>query len=161
DRGAARVIRKLLNHSNARVFKYEDDQGKFKPVTGKAINEYIGEVMGQHFSAKDIRTWAGTLVCACALAHQAEKSEGKIINAERKIKEAIKLTAEVLGNTPAVCRDAYVCPGILTSFKQGEWIRFDPESLHTLIACRGTKLHSAERALLRLLKKQAFANTEG
>jgi DNA topoisomerase-1 len=135
------------------VFKYESEDGKSIDVTGKAINDHIKEVMGYRFSAKDFRTWAGTLVCACLLAQESEESRGKTINAERKIKGAIKITSEVLGNTPAVCRKAYVCPAVLSSFKRGVVIHCGAKSLADVTGYRGRSLHPSERGLLRLLKK--------
>ena len=68
DRKVAKVVRKLLQHPSREVFKYQNGNGEFVNVTRPHINAYIREVMGENFSAKDFRTWAGTLVCACALA---------------------------------------------------------------------------------------------
>jgi DNA topoisomerase-1 len=153
DRSVARTVRRLLKHPNARVFRFQAADGKLAPVTGKLINSYIKQVMGRRFSAKDFRTWAGTLVCACVLAQEHHQTNAGPTNAERKIKAAIKVTAEVLGNTPAVCRRAYVCPELLTSFNRGHVIRCNSRSLMTAFAYRGPRLHPAERALLRLLKK--------
>lgn len=153
DRPVARIARKLLKHSNARVFRCEGEDRKLVPVTGKMINSHIKEIMGLRFSAKDFRTWAGTLVCACILAQEQNESGGQVINAERKIKAAIKITAGVLGNTPAVCRSAYVCPELLTSFKRGNVIRCNSRSLMTIVNYRAPGLHRAERALLHLLRK--------
>jgi DNA topoisomerase-1 len=70
DRRVARVVRALLKHPSREVFKYRNGDDAFVNVTRKHINDYIREVMGESFSAKDFRTWAGTLVCACALARQ-------------------------------------------------------------------------------------------
>jgi DNA topoisomerase-1 len=107
--------------------------------------------MGQNFSAKDFRTWAGTLVCACALARSqaANPLDGTALGS------AIEEAATTLGNTPAVSRDAYICPAVITSFAKGEVIGCYFETVHKLTSYRGQKLHRAERALLRLLKKCA------
>ena len=82
----------------------------------------IKEVMGEGFSAKDFRTWAGTLVCACALARAGIDLTDTTTSKKRKIGAAIKETAETLGNTPAVCRSAYICPAVLDSFERGKVI---------------------------------------
>jgi len=153
DRAVARIVRRLLKHSNMRVFKHLDEDGQLAPVTGRMINSFIKENTGYRFTAKDFRTWAGTLICACVLAHKYQEADGELTNSKRKIEAAIKLTAEVLGNTPAVCRSAYVCPELLTSFKRGEVIRCKPKSLLSVVNYRAPKLHSAERALLNLLRK--------
>jgi len=78
--------------------------------------------MGEKFSAKDFRTWAGTLVCACALARAGTEITEKKPARKRKVVAAIKETAEALGNTPAVCRSSYICPEIINSFENGKII---------------------------------------
>ncbi|HYX29076.1 MAG TPA: hypothetical protein VE863_10955 [Pyrinomonadaceae bacterium] len=149
DKLVAATLKELLKYSNRRVFKYEGADGKFINVTRPTINRYIKEVMGQNFSAKDFRTWAGTLVCACALARNRPANP---LNAGA-IVAAIEETAAALGNTPAVSRDAYVCPAVITAFEHGQVVRCYFQTLHKLTSYRGLKLHRAEKALLRLLKK--------
>jgi DNA topoisomerase-1 len=151
DRRVAATLKELLKYSNRRVFKYVGSDGKFVNVTRPAINRQIKQVMGQSFSAKDFRTWAGTLVCACALArsHAGNPLDGTALVS------AIEETATTLGNTPAVSRDAYICPAVIGSFEKGEVIDCYFETLQKLTSYRGLKLHRAERALLRLLKKCA------
>jgi DNA topoisomerase-1 len=123
-------------------------------VTRQHINDYIKEVMGASFSAKDFRTWAGTLVCACALARSnGNEMPATATATKKKIVAAIKETAEVLGNTPAVCRSSYVCPLILVSYEKGQMINHCSSSLESLVGFRGYGLHKAERALLRFLKR--------
>jgi DNA topoisomerase-1 len=147
----AATLKELLKYSNRRVFKYEGPDGKFIDVTRPTINRYIKSVMGRNFSAKDFRTWAGTLVCACALA-RGHSSECPSPNS---IADAIEETAAALGNTPAVSRDAYICPAVITSFEKGEVVRCYFATLQKLTSYRGLKLHRAEKALLKLLKKCA------
>lgn len=151
DRMVAAALKDLLKYSNRRVFKYVGADGKLVNVTRPAINRHIKEVMGQNFSAKDFRTWAGTLVCACALARSraANPLDGTALTS------AIEQTATTLGNTPAVSRDAYICPAVISSFEKGEVIGCYFDTQQKLTSYRGLKLHRAERALLRLLKKCA------
>jgi len=153
DRQVARVIRKTIKLPGYNVFKYENGEGKPVVVTRPLINEYIKEVMGSSFSAKDFRTWAGTLVCACALARDGSEIPEKKTARNKRIVAAIKETAEVLGNTPAVCRGSYVCPEIINSFEKGQIITDCTTKLDDLIAFRGRGLHKAEQALLKFLKK--------
>src|SRR5207253_5966087 len=127
--------------------------GEFVDVKSRDINQYIKEVMGEKFSAKDFRTWAGTIVCACALARAGTKLVNQSTVRRRRVVAAIKETAEILGNTPAVCRSSYICPEILKLFERGEVIDQYFESHEDLVNHRGTRLHKAERALLRLLKR--------
>ena len=147
-------MRALLREPAKEVFKYRNGDGKFVDVKRRHINEYIKEVMGVSFSAKDFRTWAGTLVCACALARAATEMRDTKTGRKRKIVQAIKETAEALGNTPAVCRSAYICPAVLDGFERGKVIERYFETVEELLNHRGTHLHEAERALLRLLKRK-------
>ena len=153
DRQVARVIRATLKLPGFNVFKFENGNGQPVAVTRQHINDYIKEVMGESFSAKDFRTWAGTLVCACALARNGQETPASASAVKKKIVAAIKETAEVLGNTPAVCRSSYVCPEIILSYEKGQMINHCSNSLESLISFRGYGLHKAERALLRFLKR--------
>ncbi len=153
DRPVARIVRELLKHHAPEVFKYQNGNGRFVDVKRRDINQYIKEVMGERFTSKDFRTWAGTLMCACALARVGAEVREPAVSKKRKVIQAIKETAEILGNTPAVCRSAYICPEILKLFDRGEVIDQYFESHEDLVNHRGTRLHKAERALLRLLRR--------
>ena len=152
DRRVARVVRELLKRPGYELFKYEDENGELVDVRRRHINDYIKDVMGGRFSAKDFRTWAGTLVCACALA-RAGADGGDTKRARRKkVVAAIKETAEILGNTPAVCRSSYVYPGIVDRFERGRVVDRYYETVEELVAHRAAGLHPSERSLLRFLK---------
>lgn len=153
DRQVARVVRSLLKVPGFNVFKYENGDGKVVKVTRQQINAYIKEVMGGSFSAKDFRTWAGTLVCACALARDGSEIPVQKMAKNKRIVAAIKETAQVLGNTPAVCRGSYVCPEIINAFEKGRVVDNCFANLDDLIAFRGRGLHKAEKALLKFLKR--------
>jgi DNA topoisomerase-1 len=155
DRQVSKVVRSLLKHPSREVFKYRNGNGEFVDVTRPHINHYIREVMGENFSAKDFRTWAGTLVCACALARVGTEVVENRAARKRKVVEAIKETAAVLGNTPAVCRSSYICPEIISSFETGKIINRYFNSLDHLISYRGRNLHAAEKSLLRFMKATA------
>jgi len=155
DRQVAKVVRHLLRHPSREVFKYRNGDGQFVNVTRQHINEYIRNVMGENFSAKDFRTWAGTLVCACALARMGTEVVEKPTVRKRKVVEAIKETAEVLGNTVAVCRSAYICPEIIQNFESGKMIKRYFNTLNQLISYRGRRLHAAEKSLLNFMKRNA------
>jgi DNA topoisomerase I len=155
DRHVSRIVRRLLQHPSREVFKYRNGNGEFVDVTGRHINDYIRESMGEHFSAKDFRTWAGTLVCACALAKMGTEIDEKGAARKRKVVQAIKETADILGNTPAVCRGSYICPEIIDSFERGKIINKYFNSLDELMRYRGKKLHAAEKSLLAFMKRSA------
>jgi DNA topoisomerase I len=155
DRRVARIVRALLKQPSREVFKYQNGDGGFINVTGSHINVYIREVMGERFSAKDFRTWAGTLVCACALARAGTDILEETPVRKRKVGAAIKETAELLGNTPQVCRSSYVSPEVVAGFEKGSVITRFFRSPDELIAYRGRRLHAAERSLLSFLKRAA------
>ncbi len=156
DAQVAKVVRALLKQRAKEVFKFRNETGEFIDVKSRHINEYIKEVMGENFSAKDFRTWAGTLVCACALARAGTEMLGKNSLRKRKLIAAIRETAEVLGNTPAVCRGSYICPEIISNFEKGKIIDNYFETLEELISYSGRKLHPAEDSLLKFLKRSAI-----
>jgi DNA topoisomerase-1 len=155
DRRIARAIRSLLRKPGRRVFQFENGNGQLVDVTSRYINSYIKEVMGESFSAKDFRTWAGTLICACTLARFGTDQEERLSARRKKIVAAIKDTAEALGNTPAVCRGSYICPSIVSSFESGKAVSNCALSLDQYLRYRGQGLHSAERALVRFLTQAA------
>jgi DNA topoisomerase-1 len=156
DRQVAKVVRSLLKVPGKEVFKYQNGDGQFVNVTNRHINEYIKETMGERFSAKDFRTWAGTIICACALARAGTEENDKPTQRKRKVLAAIKETAEMLGNTPAVCRSSYICPAVIDRFERGNIIDGHFKTLEDFVAYRGRKLHQGERALLRFLKQNAL-----
>jgi len=154
DRRVASIIRELKRLPGRELFKYRDEQGDVVDVKRRHINQYIKEVMGGRFTAKDFRTWAGTLLCACALAQAgADRSESPA-GRKRKVVAAVKRTAAILGNTPAVCRKSYIYPSVLDSFERGRTIERNFETVEQLIA-RRRGLHGAEKEVLRLLKRKA------
>jgi DNA topoisomerase-1 len=155
DRVVARIIRELLRRPSREVFAYENGDGKLVDIKRRHINQYIKEMMGANFTAKDFRTWAGTLICACALARAANEISTQR-ESKKRLVAAIKETAEALGNTPAVCRDAYICPLVTGGFVEGRVINRYFQSVQDLINYRGVSLHPAEKSLLRFLKRQAF-----
>ena len=154
DRVSAAMIRKLKKMPGADVFKYVDAEGRIVDVKRRDINRYIKDMMGEAFTAKDFRTWYGSLVCARELARAGSDPSESPTARKRKIVEAVRKTAESLGNTPAVCRASYIYPSVLRSFERGHTIdrHFEPvEKLAT--GRRG--LRQSERALIRLLKQKA------
>ena len=149
-RRVARIIRELARHPGE-VFKFENGDGRWVDVRRRHINDYIKEIMGEAFSAKDFRTWAGTLICACALARSGPDDADSKTARKRKIVAAVRETAEKLGNTPAVCRSSYIYPTVLKRFEKGRVIErcfADVEQL-----ARRRSLHASEKALLRMLKE--------
>jgi DNA topoisomerase-1 len=157
DRKVARIVKQLMELPGYEVFKYEDEAGNLVDVKRRHINQYIKEVMGEQFSAKDFRTWAGTLICACALARaKAEVAENENESARKSaVVAAIREAAEHLGNTPAVCRSAYINPSVLDSFEKGRVVKRYFKTVEELMERRIRGLHPSEKALLKLLGVKA------
>jgi DNA topoisomerase-1 len=160
DRRVAAIVRKLLKVQGRDVFKFVLDDGAVVDVRRRHINEYIQEIMGAGYSAKDFRTWAGTLICACALARARQRvkhaeAEGGIKAAKKTMVAAVREAAEHLGNTPAVARNSYIYPSVLAMFEQGKVVGRYFESVDELAKHEGPRLHCSEKALLDMLKESA------
>jgi DNA topoisomerase-1 len=152
DPRLARIVRRVQDLPGQELFQYVNERGETQDVKSEEVNAYIRAVAGDEFSAKDFRTWAGTVLAALALA-QFERCDTKA-QAKKNLVAAIERVAERLGNTPAVCRGSYVCPEIIHSFEKGKIINACATKLEDLVAFRGHGLHKAERALLRFLNRR-------
>ncbi len=117
DRRVAKVIRACQELPGQRLFEYLDDAGEVRHIDSSEVNDYIRSIAGEEFSAKDFRTWAGTVSC-CALLQKTERPASDR-EAKRAVSEAIKAVARRLGNTVAVCRKSYVHPAIVDAFLDG------------------------------------------
>ncbi|MDB5431465.1 MAG: topoisomerase [Caulobacter sp.] len=118
DRRLVRIVKACQELRGQRLFKYRDEGGELRPVESADINDYLRAATGQDFTAKDFRTWAGTVSAARALAMQAAPSSET--EARRAVATCIKAVSGLLGNTPAVCRAAYVHPAVLDAFAKAE-----------------------------------------
>ncbi|MBU1539496.1 MAG: DNA topoisomerase IB [Alphaproteobacteria bacterium] len=117
DRRLATVIRSLRDLPGQQLFKYRDPDGDLCAITSDDVNAYIREAMGDAFSAKDFRTWAGTVSAARAL-REAEPPASPA-DARRRITVCVKAVAGLLGNTPTVCRSSYVHPAVFELYESG------------------------------------------
>jgi DNA topoisomerase-1 len=158
DPAVARVLRRLLAQPGGKVFRYVDAAGARVELGRRDINEYVKRHMGGGFTAKDFRTWSGTLLCACFLARGGGGENP--VRGRKAIAAAIRETAHHLGNTPAVCRSSYVSPCILRAFDRGQVIeRFVPAE--ALAGQDDRELRATERALLRLLESGGSVGRAG
>jgi DNA topoisomerase-1 len=117
DAEVAAIVEKLRSLHEPELFAFIENS-KVRDVKDRHVNDYIQSIIGASFTAKDFRTWAGTLLCSIALAMEgqgASKTERK-----RKIKRAVEATSTQLGNTPAVCRSSYICPRLLDEYMEGK-----------------------------------------
>ncbi len=147
DRAAVRVLTELLSREGNPLFRHENEDGTLVAVKPEALNAYIHDRIDGEFSAKDFRTWAGSLLCAGALARAAARGEAPT---KRVVAEAVRETSEALHNTPAVTRASYIAPRILENFEKGITVERPVESVDALASRTG--LDVAEKSLLGLLE---------
>jgi DNA topoisomerase-1 len=151
DRKLARVVRHCRDLPGQELFQYVDADGARRAVSSDDVNDYIRAVAGDEFSAKDFRTWAGTLLTASALS--AMEAFDSATEAKRNTNQAIKEVACLLGNTPAICRKCYVHPAILDAYLA--------RTLQEVVALPGNDanryrgLRKEEKWLLHFLQREA------
>jgi DNA topoisomerase-1 len=123
DRRLARIVRRCQELPGQELFQYLDADGNVIDVTSGDVNDYLREITGQEFTAKDFRTWGGTVLAAQALRAIEEQAEEGRAGSERELKRdivrAVEEVARSLGNTPTVCRQCYVHPAILDAYLDG------------------------------------------
>jgi DNA topoisomerase-1 len=159
DPELAAAIRGLLAvRPGARVFKYRWE-GDLYNLTSKRLNDYVNIYLGEEFSAKDFRTWGGTL---CASIHRAERAaragfpETEAAQ-KREVAAVTRLVAQKLGNTPAVCRASYVAPAVVEQYLDGRTIEdFRPRHLR-VVKARDLDLSPEEAAMLSCSVRGVFA----
>jgi DNA topoisomerase-1 len=149
DRRIARIVRACQDLPGQQLFQYRDEDGERQSISSTDINDYLRTVSGQDVTAKDFRTWSGTVMAATMLT-QMERPDAKTV-LEGNVRLAIKAVAERLGNTPAICRKCYVHPAVIEAYLEGRLSMPAPaEATETEAAGEGlTQAEEAVRALLR------------
>ena len=153
DRRVARAVREMIELPGRELFQYRDEDGKAVNITRQMINDKIKELMGESFSAKDFRTWAGTMICANVLARLHGEAVDGVTDRRKMLTAAVKETAAQLGNTPAVCKSSYIWPSILSSAYKGTVLTSFLPTVDELISCAGRKRSACEAALMELLRE--------
>ncbi len=153
DRRIARIVSKLQELPGQSLFQYLDDEGNVRDVTSQDVNDYLREITGEDFTAKDFRTWAGTVLAAIALSAAGVFEIKK--QAKTNIKHAIGAVAKILGNTPAVCRQCYIHPAVLEAYLDGNSVNGLKPKAGEDLERRGIDLGSAQAAVLKLLRGSA------
>jgi DNA topoisomerase I len=118
DARLARIVRRCREVPGQRLFQFVDEDGKPHAVTSGDVNEYLRRVTGEPFSAKDFRTWTGTLLAVHGLATSSPPDNVRA--ARREVKQALERVSAELGNTVAVCRKSYVHPSVIDQYTRGE-----------------------------------------
>ncbi len=154
DRRLAKIIRRCEDLPGYELFQYVGEDGEPHSIDSSDVNEYLREITGQHFTAKDFRTWAGT-VLACDLLRGMGPFENET-QAKKNVVEAVKAVAAKLGNTPAVCRKCYIHPAVLEAYLGGISAQTAKEEIEEEIAEHTGALHREERALIELLEQRAL-----
>ena len=152
DPRLAKIIKQSQEIPGYELFQYLDERGKPQSVESSDVNAYLRDITGQDFTAKDFRTWAGTVLAARALQEfQAFVSQAQ---AKRNVVQAIESVAKRLGNTKAVCRKCYVHPRLLNSYMEGTLIHTLRKRVNRELSQSLHGLSAEEAAVLTLLQQQ-------
>jgi DNA topoisomerase-1 len=158
DPELARLVKKCQDLPGQEIFAYLDEKGNVQDVTSQDVNDYLREITGQDFTAKDFRTWAGTVLAAVALREFEPCHTAK--HAKKNVVRAIEAVAEMLGNTPSVCRKCYVHPAVLESYLQGTTIATLAQEAASALRSR-RHLKPDELAVMRLLQQRLSTAPKG
>lgn len=150
DRRVARIIRAVQEIPGQHLFQYVDDDGARRQVTSTEVNDYLRQITGRQVTAKDFRTWTGTVLAALALA-EYEKADSEAA-AKRNVRDAIESVAARLGNTPTICRQCYVHPQIIDAYLADELRLELADTIDDTLT--QTDLRPEETQVLRFLKKR-------
>lgn len=154
DRQLARIVKKCQDLPGYELFQYVDEDGNPRSIDASDVNEYLHAMTGEPFTAKDFRTWAGT-VLACAMLREFDACDTQS-QAKKNVVQAIAAVAERLGNTPAVCRKCYVHPAVIENYMSGKMAQaFKAEVKREIEASCPTALRQDEMDVLQLLAEEA------
>jgi DNA topoisomerase-1 len=158
DRRVARIVKASQDLPGQHLFQYIDEDGSRQQVTSTDVNAYLREITGREITAKDFRTWAGTVLAALELATMM-LSSGTATKAH--LREAVQRVAAQLGNTPAVCRKCYIHPEVVECFLQQD-LKLSIKAAEDAGEAAGEdagSLRAEEKAVLRLLKRRLRQRT--
>ena len=152
NRKLAGIVRRCRDLPGQELFGYVDEEGKAVDVSSGDVNAYLREVTGAKFTAKDFRTWAGTVLAAKALQEFEKFSSGA--EAKRNMLNAIEAVASMLGNTPAICRKSYIHPVILDTYLEGSLVEQLRKTVERKLTKDIQRLRPDEAAVLMLLQQK-------
>jgi DNA topoisomerase-1 len=151
DAMLARSVKRCQDLPGQTLFQYLDAEGGRQSVGSRDVNAYLREVSGEDFTAKDFRTWVGTVLAATALCEFAHADSKTARN--RNVVQAIESVAKRLGNTRAVCRKCYVHPAVLDAYLDGTTIEVVNRKPHAVMTPPMARLSREEAAVLALLRR--------
>jgi DNA topoisomerase I len=152
DPRLARIIRRTRDLPGQELFQYVDDDGEQRSVGSADVNDYLREITGEDYTAKDFRTWSGTLLAAFAL-QEYEKFDSEA-QAKKNVVRAIESVAERLGNTPSICRKCYVHPAVIESYLDGTMVNAMQQRAREEMVTELQDLGAEEAAVLALLQER-------
>jgi DNA topoisomerase-1 len=150
DKRIARIVQRCQELRGEELFKYIDDEGKRQTVDAEDVNAYLQEITGREITAKDFRTWAGTMLVAETLRAVGPAETKR--EAEKNIVAAVDVTAKRLGNTRSVCRKYYIHPALIEAYLEGSVLEPLPERKWNARKTRGPVLRQHETDVLAFLK---------
>jgi DNA topoisomerase-1 len=145
------IVRKCRELPGQELFQYRDDDGKVCDITSTDVNAYLREISGGDFTAKDFRTWAGTVLAARAL-REFDAYDSKT-QAKKNLVRAIEKVAMRLGNTKAVCRKCYIHPVIIDSYLDGELVKHFSRKAERILSRSTNRLSTEETAVLGFIRR--------
>jgi DNA topoisomerase-1 len=152
DRRLSRIVKSCQELPGQELFQYVDGRGRRRAVTSSDVNDYLREVTGQAFTAKDFRTWAGTVLAAWALRElQAVRTKAE---AKKNVVRAVERVAGRLGNTVAICRKCYVHPVVFDAYLDGTLVDTLQQRLDHEVRAGEGHLQREEMAVLALLHRR-------
>jgi DNA topoisomerase-1 len=149
DKQIARIVRKLDELPGYEVFRYQDKKGVMHDIHSEDVNEYIKDHMGEDFSAKDFRTWGGTLLATTELLAAKECKTQK--ERQKMVSSTVKSVAKRLGNTPAIARGSYIDPRVIDAYMESKNIDRVKKAMNNMRPKR--YMSRDEQCVLRLLKQ--------
>jgi DNA topoisomerase-1 len=152
DRRLARIIQRSRDLPGQDLFQYIDEDGETHTIGSADVNEYLRTISGEDYTAKDFRTWAGTVLAALAL-QEFEKFDSET-QAKKNIVRAIESVAEKLGNTPSICRKCYVHPAVLDAYLEGAALEVLRERTEEQLTEELQNLPPEEAAVLAMLEQR-------
>ena len=155
DKRIARIVQRCQELRGEELFKYIDDEGKRQTVDAEDVNAYLQDITGREISAKDFRTWAGTMLVAETLRAIGPAKTKR--EAEKNVVAAVDLTAKRLGNTRSVCRKYYIHPALIEAYLEGSCLPPLPERKWNKRKVRGPVLRQHEMDVLAFLKSRLRA----
>jgi DNA topoisomerase I len=157
DRRIARIVQRCAELPGYELFQYVDDAGQRQVVQAEDVNAYLREVAGREVTAKDFRTWAGTMHAAAALRAMGPAATRK--ESEKNVKAAVDRTAALLGNTRTVCRKYYIHPALIEAYLEGSVLPREEKSPWRERKPAGPTLRHHEAEVLAFLKAQLEPST--